>query len=364
MPALTPDAILESPHDGPLLRILDASANRASEGLRSLEEYARFVLEDRLLTAEAKAIRHELHSGLQAVPSGALLGARAVGSDPGTSLATAAEGRRDDLLAVVGSAAARSQQALRCIEEYAKPLGGELARRAELLRYRTYTLAAALLMMDQRHRRLQTAKLYLLMPADCDDDRFAERVRGLYQAGVDIIQLRDKQADDAHVYRLSRLGAGIARSLGKWFIINDRADIALASGAQGVHVGQQELPVQAVRRVVGGDLLVGVSTHDLDQLRRAVFDGADYVGCGPTFRSRTKSLERLAGIEFLRQAADACTLPAFAIGGIDLENLDAVVASGIHGIAVSQAIVAAEDPAAAATQLKQRLTLSPPPPRH
>jgi thiamine-phosphate pyrophosphorylase len=332
-----------------ILRILDASANRAAEGLRTLEEYARFALEDRGLTGEAKAIRHALVAAFLTLPNRARLTARAVASDCGTTLTADGEMRREDLQAVVASAAARVQQALRCIEEYAKPLDTGLATVTEALRYRAYTLAASLLLMRERCRRLERARLYLLIggePGQSADD-FAARVERLFQAGVDIIQLRDKRADDATIYRWSRRGAEVARRLGKLFIVNDRADIAVASGAQGVHVGQEELPVEAVRRVVGSELLIGVSTHNVDQVRRAVADGADYIGCGPTFPSQTKAFDAYPGLDFLRAAANETALPAYAIGGITLGHLPAVLATGIHGVAVSQAILAADDPAAA-----------------
>jgi len=330
-----------------IYRILDASANRAAEGLRTLEEYARFVLEDRFLSESAKAIRHELQQSLEVVPLEARLAARSVASDCGTAIVAEGEMNRSDLLAVVAAAASRTQQALRCLEEYLKPLSTLAAGSLESLRYRTYMLAAALLPLEQKAERLAQAKLYLLLAADPDADRFAQRVERLYLAGVDIIQLRDKGADDATLYRLSQRGAAIARQHHKLFIVNDRADIAAAAGAQGVHVGQEELPVEAVRRIVGADAIVGVSTHDLDQVRAAVLDGADYIGCGPTFPSRTKTFGHFPGTAFLQAAAAETRLPAYAIGGIELANLAETLASGIHGVAVANAIASAGDPAEA-----------------
>lgn len=330
-----------------IYRILDASANRASEGLRTLEEYARFVLEDRFLSGAAKELRHELQQTLEVVPLEQRLAARSVASDCGTAIVAAGEMDRSDLLAVVAAAAERTQQALRCLEEYLKPISIPAASRLESLRYRTYTLATALLPLEQKAQRLAQAKLYLLLTADPDADRFAQRVERLYLAGVDIIQLRDKGASDATLYRLSQRGAALARQHNKLFIVNDRADIAAASGAQGVHVGQDELPVEAVRRIVGADAIVGVSTHDLEQVRAAVLDGADYIGCGPTFPSRTKTFGHFPGTAFLQVAAAETRLPAYAIGGIELGNLAATLASGIHGVAVANAIASASDPAEA-----------------
>jgi thiamine-phosphate pyrophosphorylase len=339
-------------------RILDASANRASEGLRTMEEFARFVLEDSLLTAEAKAIRHELRLALESVPADLRLAARAVTSDCGTRLVAEDEMQRADMMAVVASAAARTQQALRCLEEYSKTIASPFSSVAESLRYRTYTLAATLMLMPQRRRLLADARLYLLIGGDSDVDRFGQTLRQMYQAGVDIIQLRDKSADDATLYRLSRRGAEVARQLEKFFVVNDRADIAAAAGAQGVHVGQEELPVEAVRRIVGPDVMIGVSTHSIQQVRAAVLDGADCIGCGPTFPSHTKSFGEFPGLDFLRQASAETGLPAFAIGGIDQTNLADVMATGIHGVAVSGGILSADRPLEVAKRMRDVISES------
>lgn len=339
-------------------RILDAAGNRAAEGLRTLEEFARFVLEDRLLTAELKTLRHDLQRSLAAIPAALRLTSRAVSSDIGTRITVADERQRADLPAVIAAAAGRAQQALRCLEEYGKTVSPPLAAELESLRYRLYTVAAAVQLMPRRQAALADSRLYLLIPGDEDAERFSRSVGGFFAAGVDIIQLRDKSLDDAQLYRLSRRGAEIARQAGKTFIVNDRADIAVASGAQGVHVGQEELPVEAVRRVVGPERLIGVSTHHVDQARAALLDGADYLGCGPTFPSSTKSFVQFAGLEYLRQVRALTTLPAFAIGGISGENVEAVMETGIGGIAVAGAILAATDPVAAAAALKRRLVQS------
>jgi thiamine-phosphate pyrophosphorylase len=347
--------MVEYPSLSAIYRIVDASANRATEGLRTLEEYARFALDDRFLTETTKTIRHELHGALAAIPMAERLKARSVASDCGTEIVGEQEMQRADLLDVVAAAASRTQQAMRCLEEYLKPVSAAAAGSVESLRYRTYSLAAALLLLKQKCERLAQARLYLLIEADQDAERFVERVERFFAAGVDIIQLRDKGADDVMLYKLSRRAAAIARAQGKLFIVNDRADIAAASGAQGVHVGQDELPVEAVRRIVGTNAIIGVSTHSVGQVGAAVNDGADYVGCGPTFPSQTKGFKHYPGTAFLQAVRGETGLPAYAIGGIDVSNLDAVLATGIHGVAVSHAIVGADDPLAAVAMFRQRL---------
>src|SRR5205085_11331759 len=127
----------------------------------------------------------------------------------------------------------------------------------------------------------------------------------------------------------------VAHRAGARFILNDRADLARLCDADGVHLGQDDLSVSAVRRVVGPDALIGVSTHNLDQLRQAVLDGASYVGVGPTFPSSTKDFPEFAGVDYVRQAMAETSLPAFAIGGITPDNVAAVRAAGARRIAVS-----------------------------
>jgi thiamine-phosphate pyrophosphorylase len=142
------------------------------------------------------------------------------------------------------------------------------------------------------------------------------------------------------------------------FVMNDRPDLAVLAGADGVHVGQEELTVRVVRRIVGPEMLIGISTHNLDQARPAVLDGASYLGVGPTFPSGTKSFNEFPGLEFARQVAAEIQLPAFAIGGIDVHNIRQVLATGIRRVAVSGAVAEAEAPAAAARRLLELLRSS------
>jgi len=144
-------------------------------------------------------------------------------------------------------------------------------------------------------------------------------------------------------------------------VMNDRPDLAALVEADGVHVGQDELPVRDVRRIVGPRMLIGVSTHSLEQARQAVLDGASYIGVGPTFPSRTKAFASFTGLELLREAAAAIRLPAFAIGGITLDRLDDVLATGISRVAVSAAIAQAASPGAAAREFQRRLKAAGPP---
>lgn len=337
------------------LRILDAAANRASEGLRVVEDYLRFALDDPYLTNLCKQLRHDLAECLRRVPSLELHAARDTQADVGTAVATEAESHRLDATAVVAASFKRVEQALRSLEEYGKVLDPQFGARFEQLRYRTYTLERAMDLTRASALRLGEARLYVLVDGRPSLDEFNSTVRSLVEAGVSVLQLRDKRLTDRELVGRARRLRELTRETQTLAIINDRPDIARLVDADGVHVGQDELSVKDARTIVGPGALVGVSTHSIEQARAAVLDGANYIGVGPTFRSTTKNFDSLSGLDLLRAIGAEIRLPAFAIGGITLGNLGDVLATGVTRVAVSAAIVDAGDPADIARKFVQRL---------
>jgi len=346
------------------IRILDANANRASEGLRVVEDYARFVLDDTYLTEQWKGLRHDLTATLARFPAAMRCACRQTEHDVGTEISTASEGRRPSLNDVLAANLARVQQALRTLEEYSKvpldlapsdatSLGAEL----EALRYRTYTLAAVMEVVWNSRARLQGVNVIVLVEGMDQPGAFEQLVDRLYATGVPAIQLREKHLPDRSLHDRAQRLASLARKHQSLAIINDRADIAAAVGAQAVHLGQDDLAVGQARRIVGPDVLIGVSTHSLAQAKQAVVDGANYIGVGPTFPSGTKAFEEFPGPALLREVAREITLPAFAIGGIDTANVQQVLDCGISRIAVGMAITAAADPVDAARELVGKVGL-------
>jgi thiamine-phosphate pyrophosphorylase len=342
-------------HEVPILRVLDAAANRAGEGLRVVEDCARFVLDDRHLTELLKQLRHELAVTLQSLPLEALLSARETQLDIGVSITAASELARADATAVVAASFKRIEQALRSLEEYGKVIDSSTGAAFEGLRYRVYTLERAMEITRSSADRLGGVRLYVLLDGRPSLDEFSTIAESLVGAGVQMLQLRDKQLGDRELMERARRLCELTRGSAARFVVNDRPDIARLAGAEGVHVGQEELAVKDARVIVGPSALVGASTHSLHQARAAVLDGANYIGVGPTFPSATKSFESHTGAELLRAVAAEISLPAFAIGGITLENLEGVLATGMRRVAVSAAIVEAADPAAAAREFLRRL---------
>ena len=201
-------------------------------------------------------------------------------------------------------------------------------------------------------RAIADCHLYLCTP---DRPDLAGFVAACIEGGVDIVQLREKHLESGDLLMRARALVELCRRHGVLCIINDRPDIALLSGADGVHVGQGDLPAVEVRKIVGREKIVGVSTHNLEQAKAAVREGADYLGVGPFFKSATKPRDFVAGPEYAKQAAEAVGLPLVAIAGINLENVDQVIATGIRTIAVTAAVTGQEDPRGAAAALKARL---------
>ncbi len=327
------------------LRILDANYNRAMEGLRVVEEYCRFALADRHLAGCCKSLRHRLADAFTIISLVELQGARDSAHDVGADVTTLQESQRESVHAVATASWRRVEQALRAIEEYAKLISDPLSTNAKELRYESYVFAKACLTSANSAQRMAQARLYVLIDGGVTVDSLQERVKLLVAAGVHLLQLRDKQLGDRDLLIRARLVRELTRGSNTLFVMNDRPDLAQLAGADGVHVGQEELPVFEVRRNIGPQMLIGVSTHSIHQARQAVLDGANYIGCGPTFPSGTKTFAEFPGLEFLRQVAEEISLPAFAIGGINRQNLPQVLATGISRVAVSGAVITAKLPA-------------------
>jgi thiamine-phosphate pyrophosphorylase len=338
-------------------RILDAGANRAREALRVLEDHARFAMDDAVLTRRLKQLRHDLAEALSLLPARLLLESRDTPGDVGTTISTDAEWQRPSLISVVQANAKRLQESLRSLEEFGKSVNVEFAQRIEQMRYASYTLERALVQGQAWRNRLRDARLCVLVTESLCRASLVGTVKEALLGGAQMIQLREKNVDDRTLLARARDVRDLTRKAGALFIVNDRPDIARLAEADGVHLGQDDLPIHEARRIVGPEILVGVSTHNIEQVRRAVLDGASYIGVGPTFPSVTKSFESLAGLEFIRQAFAETSLPAFAIGGINLGNVAAVRAAGARGIAVSHAVCAAEDPCAMAARLREALSV-------
>lgn len=338
--------------------MLDANGNRAREAMRVLEDYARFILDDADLQGALKSLRHELVQATAPWSADAILH-RDTPGDVGTACKTPSELRREDLSSVIIAAGKRLGEALRAIEEVLKTASGPAARTVESLRYRFYDIEQTIvrtLHAAGGAERLRAVRLYVLVTQSLCRHPWLVTAEQAILGGADCLQLREKTLESGEFLTRARQMVELCRRHNVLSIINDRPDIALLSDADGVHVGQGDLPATEIRRLVGSRRIVGVSTHNIDQARQAVRDGADYIGVGPFFRSPTKPRDFLAGPEYAREAA-AVPIPAVAIAGITAANVDQVLATGIKAVAVSSAVCGQEDVRAAAAEIKHRLLI-------
>lgn len=343
-------------------RILDANANRAREALRVLEEAARFLLDNRELASALKADRHALVAALSA--AGDLTAGRDVAGDVGRETRTPDEALRSGPADVVAAAGSRLAEALRVLAEYGKAVPGVDVATLEAIRYRGYTLAAeAKRGLDRQAAAADRAAALRARPWRVCVllDRAAcalpwERVLDeALAAGADCVQLREKGGADRD--RLAHARSVVSRCRGRAaVIVNDRPDLALLAGADGVHLGQDDLAVADARRVLGPRGLVGVSATNAAELGAAVAAGADSVGLGPMFSTSTKPDKAVVGPAWARAALAAHPgLPHLAIGGITPENAGQLAALGVRGVAVASAVTASRSPGEVVAGLRRAL---------
>lgn len=317
-------------------RILDANLDRAREGLRIIEEWCRFGLNNSSLAEECKKMRQEL----ALLHSWEIRQARNTPADVGTELSHPQEEKRDSIESLLQANLARVQEALRVLEEYGKLYSLEMGGICKNLRYRVYTLESHLFSSD-RQKLLYNSHLYLVTSPS---DNLLAIVDDALRGGLTLVQYRDKEIDDNIRLAQAQQLCQLCHNYGALFIVNDRVDLALAVDADGVHLGQQDIPIALAREILGSHKLVGRSTTNPDEMTDAIAEGADYIGVGPVYKTPTKPGKKPAGLEYIEYAAHNCPIPSFAIGGIDLTNVNHVIAAGGTRVAVVRAIMEAEQP--------------------
>lgn len=357
-----------------VLRILDANLDRAREGIRTIEEWCRFGLNDEASTAQLKHLRQVLASW----HSSQIRASRDTPGDLGTGLTHAKEAVRTSLLALLQANFARVQEALRVLEEYGKLYNLEMSAACKQMRYQLYTIDSQVLdaqvldaqMSDaqildpmvnseftpahldessaQRWQQLARAHTYLVtLPVP----NFLEVIESALKGGVAIVQYREKTAADDERLAMAKQMRSLCHRYGALFIVNDRIDIAAASDADGVHLGQHDLPMEVARRILGPDKIVGRSTTNPQELQRALAEKADYIGVGPVHETPTKPGKAASGNDYVRYAAEHATMPWFTIGGLNADNLEPTLAAGATRVAVVRALMEADDPAEVARSL-------------
>lgn len=350
--------------DRQVARIIDANLNRAREALRVLEDYARFGLDDAAASKTLKRLRHALSAAEQAWPIAERLAARDTPRDVGTRIRTRREATRGSVADIVTAAAKRLTEALRVIEEYAKLHDARTAVAIEQIRYAAYEVEKQLVLSAARPS-FERVRLYVLITESLCRGPWLRTAREAIAGGADCLQLREKNLDDSELLRRARTLVALCRGKGVLCIINDRPDIARLAGADGVHLGQTDMPIAAAREIVGAARLIGRSTHNLTQFRAALREAADYVAIGPMYDTTTKPQRHVPGPAILRKLVVVNTkqIPAVAIGGITADRLDPILANGGRIVAVCAAVIGAANVRTAAAALKRKLMKKPGPRR-
>jgi thiamine-phosphate pyrophosphorylase len=332
-------------------RAIDASANRAAEGLRTLEDAVRFGLSRGDLVERCKALRHRVRTALERLPAGRTIAHRDAAGDAGREVRGDREGDREGVRGVAIAAARRAIEALRSLEEFGKLVDAGFSAECGAARYAAYDLERDITLAFGSPGRFQPRLCLLLTESICRHSWRTVLLESM-QGGVDMVQVREKAMEARDLLRRVREVIELARPRGVRVVVNDRTDLAMAAGADGVHLGTGDMPLMEARRLAGTGMLLGASTHDLGEAAAAVEAGADLCGVGAMFATGLKPDRVPSGPAYLRSFVERFPrTPHLAIGGITPGNLATLIQAGARGVAVSGAICGAEDPQAVATSL-------------
>ncbi len=339
-------------------RIIDANFNRAREAIRLIEEYCRFVLNNSALTARAKQLRHELSAAVAGLDSEKLISSRDTLGDVGVGTKVDKQLRRSDLNDCLTAACKRLPEALRALAEVTQGIEPATAQVFEELRYRAYTLEKDVTIFGIAAEKFKSVRLYVIISSNLPATVLSLTAQCI-AGGADCIQLRAKDIQDDELLALAVSFVELCREANVVSIINDRVDIAVASEADGLHLGQNDLPVATVRKLQFSPLVVGVSTHSLKELDATIEQQPTYVGLGSVFETSTKPSLEQSGLEYITEAVsllDDTGIGHVALGGITPENVEQVLKAGARSIAVCSAVSDSKDPATLCRDLKRKIS--------
>jgi thiamine-phosphate pyrophosphorylase len=347
--------------------MIDAGLNRSSEGLRVLEDVARFVLNDAKLSQQLRTLRHDLAQETKSL-SVRLLSQRDSEHDVGrpylrdkelTMETTSLRG----LLDLVTANAKRVEESLRVVEELAKlPEISSMLNSAsfEQTRFALYTLERDLISRVSRRDKIgRISGLYVILDRQFLAGRDEMDIAGqIIEGGARVIQLRDKQSKKRELLLVAQKLKELCSQAGVLFIINDYLDLAMAVDADGLHIGQGDLPLPVIRRELPIDKIVGCSVTTLSQATKAQNEGADYIAVGSIFPTTTKNGATVVGADILRELKRIVSAPLVAIGGINQNNVSEVGAAGADAVAVISAVLGEKDVRGAVRKLVAKMDLA------
>jgi thiamine-phosphate pyrophosphorylase len=340
-----------------VFRIIDANFNRSREAIRVIEEYCRFALNSVPLTDRARQIRHGLSTAISKLDAGRLISSRDTLGDVGIGRTFEKQLVRGELIDCFTAGCKRLTEALRALAETTQTLDQSVAETFEQLRYTAYTLEKDIVLYGDTSKKYKSVKLYIVITSNLPTEVISLAYK-CADGGADCIQLRSKDIEDDVLFALAVEFVRICKDAGVISIINDRIDVAATSGADGVHLGQNDLPLELARKIQLTPLITGKSTHSPKQLRTACKEEPTYAALGPVFATATKPIAPAVGLEYVRQAKEILAdtgIGNVAIGGITMDNVEDVLEAGADAIAVCAAVTKARDPAKACRALKDKI---------
>jgi thiamine-phosphate pyrophosphorylase len=335
-----------------IIRILDANVNRACEGIRTIEDLVRFHFQNERLTEQLRQLRHFLRTSYKDLDSDFIL-ARDADEDVGKAVTqNSTLDKKHNLKQICNANFKRVTEAFRSIEEYSKIIDRyALSKEVESKRYEVYMLEKEVLNL---FRRELPQGLYCITGEPSSKGRSnVDCVREMIKAGIKVIQYRDKEKTIGQKLKEAKEIAKLTKEAGVTFIVNDHIDIALAVDADGVHVGQDDMPIAEVRKLVG-DKIIGLSTHSVEDAKRAMNEDVDYIGVGPIFPTTTKDRASV-GLEYLQWVEDNVNIPYVAIGGINDSNINKILEHKVKHVAIVSNIVGADNIYHQANQMNNKI---------
>jgi len=324
-------------------RILDANVNRAAEGIRVVEDICRFNYEDENLTKKLRDIRHKIRKNLKHLDE-KLLKCRDSAHDIGKKITKQSKiDKKESVAQIITANFKRALEALRVIEEIGKttPDMYDIGKEYEAIRYELYYLEKEVLILSTK-KSLPSGIYGITFERFSNGRSNIEVVQEMIKANIKVIQYREKDKSFKEMYKEAKILREMTKKAGVLFIVNDHVELAMMVDADGVHIGDDDWPLKEVRKLVGEDKIIGLSTHSKDQALRAVELGADYIGVGPIYDTETKDYATV-GIEYLEFVAQNISIPFVAIGGIKEHNIKEVIDAGARSVALVTEITQAKD---------------------
>ena len=335
-----------------IAQIVDANLDRAREGLRVLEDWARFALGRKDLVKSFKNFRQILGKHHLKVYKES----RNFINDTSAGLSHPEQFKRNEASSIISSNAGRIQEALRVIEEFSRDHNQNLSKISSDIRYEIYNLEIVLLEAQSNNslrKILNENDLYFIT---LDTENLFEKIKNILEGGVKIIQLRFKQGKDSDNLKFAIKVRELCNSFDALLLINDRVDIASACKADGVHLGQDDMDIKSARNILGFSKIIGISASNELDIKKAIRDGCDYLGIGPVFVTTTKKEKVPLGIDTLKSLTKDISIPWFAIGGIKQEHISLLKGNNINKVAIIKDLVNSKNPKEKAIMLINSLT--------